>query len=156
MEPATNRYSAGQASNMQSKMQELKFMHHYLRAAYKPMAWNSDDIEVCRAAMPMEAFKFQFLMDDILSLSSLHLTLERPSRGCFWKDFARQYQTSRPHAFQEALNDITDNNCHALLALAVIIAIVTFVTPEHHSLSIPRDTLLSIFELLPAIRGHIP
>lgn len=87
------------------------------------------DIDVWRKAVPEEAVRYEFLMDGLLALSSLHLAFEKPELRQRYTKIAIQYQNSGLRRYTTALEHITIDNSHALFAYAIIITILALAFP---------------------------
>ncbi|KFA52534.1 hypothetical protein S40293_09955 [Stachybotrys chartarum IBT 40293] len=136
-----------------SRAQELYLMHHYTTITFHTLA-NTDspeEVYLWKMAVPQLAAKYEFLMNSLLALSSLHLAHLEPPSSSSYTEAAMQYHISGLHDFKVALEQMTEENPNALFAFSIIITIMTFamhtVGPDSR-VSTPAESLISIFKLL--------
>ncbi|KAH8700720.1 hypothetical protein BGW36DRAFT_374845 [Talaromyces proteolyticus] len=151
-----SRYYSSQPVTKLMRLRELELMHHYATSTCETMAQHETDLDVWKRSIPAEAFKHEFLMDGIMALASLHIALHRPSNRWTYTELAVQYQASGLREFKATLNGIKEENCHALFGFSLIITVLAFAFPECYGdqhLVTPRDSIISIFELLRGVRA---
>jgi hypothetical protein len=75
------------------------------------------DREYLRIMMPA-ALSAPYLMHQILALSALHLSHTRPAQAKYYREEATVLQMQALPLFNDALNEITTENCEAMLIFA--------------------------------------
>lgn len=129
-------------------------MVHYLNSTCESMS-NGPDLSVWSNSIPEEAVRFEFLMDGILALSSLHLTFESSGQFRRYNELALYYQNTGLWRYADALKHITVDNSHALFGYAIITTVMALAVPRlHQRIDVPdyRESLISMFELLQGVR----
>ncbi|QDS77729.1 hypothetical protein FKW77_004430 [Venturia effusa] len=131
-------------------------MHHYTKRTASSLM---DDKEMKRhweGVIPEEALKHPFLMEGLLAMSALHLTSMRPKERITWTPLAFKHQHIALSHFRSIIPDINEENCHALLALSILISVTSmaftsFGTNLGPDESIPVRDIIEPFML---IRGY--
>lgn len=129
-------------------------MIHYMNRTCESMS-NGPDLNVWRVSIPEEAVRYEFLMDGILALSSLHLALESPGLSRRYHELALHYQNVGLRRYTDALKDITADNSHALFAYAVMITVMAIANPGFQKQTGDpnyKKSLVNMFELLQGVR----
>lgn len=131
----------------------MQLIVHYLNSTYETMS-QGDDLIVWKKAIPEEAVRFDFLMDGLLSLSSLHLASDSLDSRHKYIGIAMQYQNSGIRNYIATLGNITSENSHALFAYAVITVILTLaflVVQDEPGELVSIQSLTLMFELLQGV-----
>jgi hypothetical protein len=144
-----------------TRMQELHLMAHYTTSTCYTMSHTTEDgtsdIEIWQKAIPEEAFHHEFLIDGILALSALHYASENSDSRWGHTRMATLYQTSALRGYQDALQNITNNNHNAIFAYAVILNVLSLAFPnvcaEPASAS-HAESIIALIELVQGT-GHI-
>ncbi|KAH7112502.1 hypothetical protein B0J11DRAFT_498101 [Dendryphion nanum] len=113
-----------------TKLQELQLMVYYTTTTYETMANSLEDIEIWRKVVPKEAVQHDFLMDELLALSSLHFASQNPGSRWQFAEIAIQYQTSALRKYASALEHVTKDNCDALFICSILITILALAFPN--------------------------
>ncbi|QSZ29595.1 hypothetical protein DSL72_004111 [Monilinia vaccinii-corymbosi] len=76
--------------------------------------------ELFRTTVVEHAFKFPFLMHEILALAALQLSHARPLKAAYYHNASTAHLTSALQLFQFAISDLTAENCQACFAFTSI------------------------------------
>jgi hypothetical protein len=137
-----------------TRTEELHLMIHYINSTCETMS-HGPDLTVWKIAIPEEAVRYDFLMDGLLALSSLHLAFKNPGVNRRYAQIALHYQNVGLRRYTNALKHISTDNSHALFAYAVITTVMTLAVPgSHQQMDLPDciTSLVSMFELLQGVR----
>ena len=117
------------------------------------MAHDDEDLLIWREVVPEEAVHFDFLMDGLLALASLHFAYENPESRLQYYELAIRYQNSGLQIYNAALGNITDENRTALFAFSILVNIMAIAFPNASPDSAPSSHTESIMTMLELIRG---
>ena len=141
----------------ESVCQDLKLMHHYARSTYLTLTDDPSVEHIWQDNVPREAFHHIFLMHGLLALSALHLSLTTTNDNQDNHDLAIRHYTAALNLYTTALNDVTEENCHALFAFSSLAAIIAFAMSQassHTECTLMQDTL-EIFRMLRGINAVV-
>lgn len=118
------------------------------------------EYHVWQVIIPRLALQYDFLMHGILSLASLHLaTTIEPPASLAYIDTALQYHNLTFAPFRAAIDNLTPQNCEAVLAQSIITTIIGIALPR---VTVARDesssmteNIVVVFELLQGVRKII-
>ena len=106
------------------------------------------------------ALEHKFLMHTLLSLSAMHLAHLRPSESAQLSVLAAHHQDLGLAGFRSELQNIDENNCHALFASSILVILYvpassgTTINKDMISSSFLNDTFFSaIMDWIRLIRG---
>ena len=137
----------------ESVCQDLKLMHHYARSIYQTLGDGPVNEHIWVDSVPREAFRHVFLMHGLLALSALHLSLTTFTDKRENMDLAIRHYTAALNLYTSALNNVNEQNCHALFAFSSVAAIIAFAMSQvssHADGTLMQDTL-EIFRMLRGI-----
>jgi len=102
-----------------------------------------------------EALQHGFLLREILSLTSLHLsrTAESPSKATEYLVKAAIHQDLALSEFRTVLNQVDANNCQAVFTFSAIIALHSFASPRIPLTQNGDDDLEGILNNIQLVRG---
>jgi hypothetical protein len=100
-----------------------------------------------QVVIPEEALKHPFLMEGLLALSALHLTSLRPNDRAIWTPLALKHQNIALASFRSTMLELDEENCHALLALSILIAITSMAFSSFGT-SLNPDEFLSVGDII--------
>ncbi|KAG9233523.1 hypothetical protein BJ875DRAFT_442165 [Amylocarpus encephaloides] len=132
----------------------LRLMHHYNVSTRHSIAdpGNPSQISIWRDAIPSLAFKHDFLLSGLLAVTSLHLTLLRPSHthtNAALKHYIGALALFRPH-----LSSIGPDNASALFAFACLVPLYAFGI--HNTSLSSKEAIPGIIEVFTLYRGITP
>ncbi|CAN9327829.1 unnamed protein product [Alternaria alternata] len=81
-------------------------------------------------AIPEEAVQYDFLMDGLLAMASLHFAFYNPDSRRQYTEFAIRYQNEGLQKYNDTLGDINDTNCTALFAFSILINVMAIALPN--------------------------
>lgn len=136
-----------------TKLQELQLMVYYTTTTYETMANSLEDIELWRKVVPKEAVQHDFLMDELLALSSLHFASQNPGSRWQFTEIAIQYQTSALRKYASALEHVTKDNCDALFICSILITILALAFPNVCAAPARSSQIESIVNMLELLQG---
>ncbi|KAF2754923.1 hypothetical protein EJ05DRAFT_540960 [Pseudovirgaria hyperparasitica] len=114
-------------------------------------------LHVFQVALPQLAFSHEYLMHGILALSALHLAYRCPGRRNEYTLMATYHEQIALGEFRAALSQVTQDNCHALLALGALLAIMPFASTASQRSLIPiipsMDEIAQSFHLIQGIKN---
>ncbi|KAJ5280640.1 hypothetical protein N7478_006012 [Penicillium angulare] len=117
-------------------------------------------MDVWQIQVPQLALQFDFLMNGILALASLHIaaTLDPPA-SFVYMDTALQHHNLTFAPFRASIDNLTEQNCDAVLAQSIITTVfgialprVTAVRGENSNMT---ENIVVIFELLQGVKNII-
>lgn len=97
---------------------DLELLHQFLTFTCKATAQLPEvTAQVQRSILPM-AQAYPFVMRGVLAMAAIHLSRLRPSRQEHYAMMAAQHHSKAFPEFQSALQNITEENCHALISFS--------------------------------------
>jgi hypothetical protein len=96
----------------------------------RTLAHDTEDLPIWTAVIPEEAAQYDFLMDGILAMASLHFACYNPDSCRQYIGFAMRYQNSGLQKYNDALEDINEANCIALFAFSILTNLMAFAFPN--------------------------
>ncbi|KAJ5618221.1 hypothetical protein N7528_006864 [Penicillium herquei] len=142
-------------------VRDLELMHRFATDTYQSIGTSDPEMHhVWQIDVPRLALQFEFLMNGILALASLHIaaTLEPPS-SIVYMDTALQYHNLTFAPFRASIDNLTEQNCEAVLAQSIITTIfgialprVTAARGESPNMT---ENIIVLFELLQGVKNII-
>lgn len=118
------------------------------------------EYHVWQVVIPRLALQYDFLMNGILALASLHIanTIE-PQVSLAYIDTTLQYHNLTFAPFRAAIDNLTPQNCEAVLAQSIVTTVIGIalprVTATRDEGSNMTDNIVVVFELLQGVRKII-
>lgn len=118
------------------------------------------EYHVWQVIIPRLALQYDFLMNGILALASLHIaTSVGPPMSLAYIDTALQYHNLTFAPFRAAIDNLTPQNCEAVLAQSIVTTVIGIALPR---VAAARDespnmteNIVVVFELLQGVRKII-
>ncbi|KAI4181892.1 MAG: hypothetical protein L6R41_006344 [Letrouitia leprolyta] len=111
-------------------MGDLELLHQFVTETCYTTSNRQNSHDLWRVVVPKEGFNHDFLMRGILAVAALHLSHLRPDQAVYYQHIAHSHQDRALGRFQEAMNTITESNCHAFFALSSLIVVYEFASPR--------------------------
>ncbi|KAA8649596.1 hypothetical protein EYZ11_005954 [Aspergillus tanneri] len=139
-----------------SRLRELELMHKYSTETYQSLSNEPADYHVWQMILPRKALKFDFLMNGLLAIASLHMASSlQPPEALSYIDMALEYHNRASAPYRLAINNITPDNCDALFAHAIITTIIGIslprLTADRDASSTMTENIFVVFELLQGV-----
>ncbi|USP76458.1 NTF2-like protein [Curvularia clavata] len=137
-----------------SRQQELQLMVHYMNKTSRTLAQDAEELPVWTEAIPEEAMRHDFLMDGLLGMASLHFACYNSHSWRQYTEFSIQYQNSGLKKYNDALGNITEDNCTALFAFSVVLNVMAIALPNTNpdsAASAYTETMMTMLELVRGI-----
>lgn len=96
-------------------------MHHWTAHTHQTLSNNPVLIKLWKDVVPIHAFQHRFLLQGILALSARHKLWARHDRSADLVKLANVYQQEALSKYISLLNDVTEENCHALFAFSQVV-----------------------------------
>lgn len=105
----------------------MELLHHYTSTVYATISDQREHAFIWQITVPSLAFQYPFLLHGLLALATLHRR-QKAVADCRepLMNLARYHQQHALKLYIPLLQSINDQNCHALFAFSVIIAIICF------------------------------
>lgn len=100
----------------------MYLMYHYSTFTCKELATDVTIRQLWQYEVLNEALKYPFLMHGLLAISALHLADKDPDSTAEYLPLLIHHQNMAISSFRNALARITKENCHAVLARAVVVS----------------------------------
>lgn len=118
------------------------------------------EYHVWQVIIPRLALQYDFLMNGILALASLHIaTTIGPPTSLAYIDTALQYHNLTFAPFRAAIDNLTPHNCEAVLAQSIVTTVIGIalprVTAARDESSNMTENIVVVFELLQGVRKII-
>ena len=107
-------------------LRDLILLQNWTTEAYLGFGDRPGDERIWQVDIVQLAYDSPFLMRGILAVSALHLAKFHPERESEYVGEAVNHQIVALPAYRHALKEITEQNCHALLAFAGLITVYAF------------------------------
>jgi hypothetical protein len=136
----------------------LELMHHYTASTYLTILDLVDFQSIWQHTVPKEAPAHDFLMHGILALAALHIAHGRPDQKDRYVSSALRHNSTAIVSFRRALQQVTEENCHALFGFSTILLVLTLAFAQTHSRTRTEDSdliedLMQVFTLLQGTRS---
>lgn len=141
-------------------MRDLELMHKFATETFSTVCTSESKFHVWQIVIPRLALQYDFLMNGILALAALHIatTTESPT-SLAYIDTALQYHNLSFAPFRGAIDNLTPQNCEAVLAQSIVTTVIGIALPR---VTAPRDentnmteNMLVVFELLQGVKKII-
>ncbi|KAJ6447299.1 Mir1 [Purpureocillium lavendulum] len=109
---------------------DQKLLHHYTTATYLTLVDRHGTEAIWRDAMAALARQHDFLMHALLACSALHLAHLVPAEQKRYLMRAQSHQDSAMPLFRRAITNVTEDNCHAVLAFAHLLVVYSFAADQ--------------------------
>lgn len=135
-------------------------MHKFATETFSTVSTSESKFHVWQIVIPRLALQHDFLMNGILALAALHIatTTDSPT-SLAYIDTALQYHNLSFAPFRAAIDNLTPQNCEAVLAQSIVTTVIGIALPR---VTAPRDdnpnmieNMLVVFELLQGVKKII-
>ncbi|OKO90348.1 Sterol uptake control protein 2 [Penicillium subrubescens] len=143
-----------------SGVRDLELMHKFATETFSTVCTSESKFHVWQIVIPRLALQYDFLMNGILAFAALHIatTTESPT-SLAYIDTALQYHNLSFAPFRAAIDNLTPQNCEAVLAQSIVTTVIGIALPR---VTAPRDensnmieNMLVVFELLQGVKKII-
>lgn len=129
-------------------------MHHWTRVVAPGLGDNGLGpplTDIFQLHIPRLAFKYEFLLRGLLSVSALHLSYLNPILKAEYDLKASTHQDKALASFQEVLPLVDESNCHALFAFSCLLLPIAFATSSRDLAS--QEPRTDLFDWIYLLRG---
>ena len=135
-------------------------MHYYTAYTYLTVSNNPVLISLWKEAVPKHAFRHHFLLQGLLAVTARHkLYVDKNlSNSKELVEAADIFQQEALTTYIRLLNDITEENCHALFAFSQIVVGISYSRLSQtigQEAKIPREFIASIVEIFELLKGAL-
>ncbi|KAF9891388.1 hypothetical protein FE257_004244 [Aspergillus nanangensis] len=136
----------------------VELIHKFSTSTYESFSLDPASNDIWQVRVPELSLEYPFLLDGLLSVTALHTALTKePHEALFYISIAMEYQSRSLEPFQDAIRNISLENCDAVFAHSIFTIVNGIVVPQltpvtcastrtEHSKTI--DALLVVFELV--------
>lgn len=103
-------------------------MHHYSVVTSLTLPRAQEELHVWQHQVPKLAFKYPFLVHQILAVAAFHLAYLQPSQRSEHSLHASQHQNRSIEGMRGHLAEITADNCHALFMASSLLLVGAFAS----------------------------
>ncbi|KAJ6107045.1 hypothetical protein N7512_010562 [Penicillium capsulatum] len=141
-------------------VRDLELMHKFATDTFRSVCTADSEYPVWQIVIPQLALQFDFLMNGILALASLHIatTTESPT-SLAYVDTALQYHNLSFAPFRTAIDHLTPQNCEAVLAQSIVTTVIGIALPRVTATRDENPTMTEnivvVFELLQGVKKII-
>ncbi|KAI2795294.1 hypothetical protein POX_a01900 [Penicillium oxalicum] len=143
-----------------SGVRDLELMHKFATETFSTVCTAESKYHVWQIVIPRLALQYDFLMNGILALAALHIaTTTKSPTSLAYVDTALQYHNLSFAPFRAAIDNLTQDNCEAVLAQSIVTTVIGIALPR---LTAPRDeslnmaeNILVVFQLLQGVKKII-
>ncbi|KAL5341932.1 hypothetical protein BJX70DRAFT_395302 [Aspergillus crustosus] len=134
----------------------LQLMHRYSTETYKTFFSQAADYHVWQTLVPQWAFEYDFLLYGILSVSALHIANDlEPFKAQQLLDASSEFQSQALKPFQEALQNLTPENCDAVFAHFRVTVVHGIAFSQIANASNETNMLEHIFVIFELLQGTV-
>lgn len=144
-----------------SGVRDLELMHKFATETFESVCTAESEYHTWQIAIPRLALQYEFLMNGVLALASLHIatTTDAPT-SLAYIDTALQYHNLSFAPFRAAIDNLTSQNCEAVLAQSIVttvigIALPRVVTATRDENPAMTENIVVVFELLQGVKKII-
>jgi hypothetical protein len=109
-------------------IQDLELMHHYSVATSLTLPRAQDELHVWQVQVPKLAYKYPFLVHQILAVAAFHQAYLHPDQRSEHSLHASQHQNRSIEGMRGHLAAITSENCHALFMASSLLLVGAFAS----------------------------
>lgn len=109
-------------------IQDLELMHHYSVATSLTLPRAQDELHVWQVQVPKLAYKYPFLVHQILAVAAFHQAYLHPGQRSDHSLHASQHQNRSIEGMRGHLANITSENCHALFMASSLLLVGAFAS----------------------------
>ena len=134
---------------------DLELLHNYTTATCFSLSTDLSKQQIWQFAVPREAASHDFLLHALLAISAMNLWYVNPTKRHLYERAAVSHRNLALITSIPALNEVTDDNCHALFAMSSIISVLCFVLPhsaQSVTLSDPVNDIVSVSKLIRGVK----
>ncbi|KAJ5391099.1 hypothetical protein N7509_006589 [Penicillium cosmopolitanum] len=155
--PAAPISPAASTPSTISPVRDLELMHQFSTDTFRTLCTGPLEFEVWQITIPRLALRYDFLMNGILAVASLHLaTIVESPTSLAYIDTALQYHNLTFGPFRIAIDNLTPQNCEAVLAQSIITTVIGIALPwltgSRDERSNMTENIVTVFELLQGVR----
>ena len=129
----------------------LELMHQYTAYTYLTISDSVDFQPIWQHTVPKEALTHDFLMHGILALAALHIAHERPEQEDLYISSALRHHNTAIVSFRSALQQVTEENCHAMFAFSTILLVLTLAFAQTGIQE--RDSIQDLIQIFTLLQG---
>ncbi|CAN8101494.1 unnamed protein product [Discula destructiva] len=107
---------------------DLELMHHYTVVTSLTLPRAQQELHVWQRNVPKLAFKYPFLVHQLLAVAAFHLAYLKPEQRSEHSLHASQHQNRSIEAMRGHLAEITAENCHALFMASSLLLVGAFAS----------------------------
>lgn len=109
-------------------IQDLELMHHYSVVTSLTLPRAQEELHVWQHNVPKLAFKYPFLVHQLLAVSAFHFAYLQPKQRSEHSLHASQHQNRSIEGMRGHLANITAENCHALFMASTLLLVGAFAS----------------------------
>lgn len=109
-------------------IQDLELMHHYSVVTSLTLPRAQEELHVWQQNVPKLAFKYPFLVHQLLAVAAFHLAYLQPEQRSEHSLHASQHQNRSIEGMRGHLAEITAENCHALFMASSLLLVGAFAS----------------------------
>ncbi|KAH6618832.1 hypothetical protein C7974DRAFT_378985 [Boeremia exigua] len=141
--------------NESTRSQELRLMYHWGKSTCD--TFTKEIGNALQQHIIEQAFRHEFLMDTIFSLTSLHLAVVEDKRESAEElvRVAMFYQDNAIARLRSAINDLSPENCDAIFITSIMIMVCTIVSAllQDHGNGSALSTVKAMLQLTDLLHG---
>ena len=120
-------------------------MHHYTALTSLSMTENLAHHHIWQLIVPPLAFSHPFLLHGILSLSALHYHYDaKPEERTAFVNMAREHQQAALSVYIGHLQNINENNCHAMFAYSITLGGICYAFIRERQKGPEKDDIVEL------------
>lgn len=111
---------------------ERFLLHHYEAVTSETIATDHETKRLWRDTVVFIATQYEFLMHGIMAIAALHLAHDEliPHKKRHYLFTASKHQDEAMPAFREAVINVNESNCHAILAFTHLLVFYSFASEQ--------------------------
>ena len=137
---------------------EIELMHYYTAYTYQTMSDNPVLVSLWKEAVPRHAFRHHFLLQGLLVVAAQHRLHDKLDNFTYLTDVANFYHQEAVSTYINLLNDITEENCHALLAFSQVIVGISYTRLSlgfYEETTLPHGLISRIVDIFDLLKGAL-
>ena len=138
-------------------VQHIELMNYYDVHTYLTLSKNPILVSLWKEVVPKHAFKHPFLLQGLLAIAAQHKLHHDKNHmeSAVLIDTANRYQQEALATYIHLLNDITEDNCHALFAFSQVIVLISYsrLSLGIHEGSGPHSLIAGVVDIFDLLKG---
>ena len=129
----------------------IELFYHFTAEICQTITTEPGHADIYRHIVAERAFQQHFLLAQILASSACHMSLQRPARAAYYREYASSQQSHAVAGLKAIIDHIDESNCQDVLLFSHLIALQAFwdiFTSTQEDFGVFLDRLVGCIRML--------